>query len=59
VFKRWLRYAEKLKGEGKRSGKILIGFQVGNEDKSGNLINFQEGRGDILNCHVGKGEETS
>jgi hypothetical protein len=59
VLKRWLRYVENLNGEGKRSGRGLVGFQVGNEKGSVDLINFQEGRGDILNFQVGKGEEMS
>jgi hypothetical protein len=43
VLKRWLRYVEILNGEGKRSGRILIGFQVGNKEESSDLINCQEG----------------
>jgi hypothetical protein len=37
----------------------LIGFQVGNEKGSVDLVNCQEGRGDIPNFQVGKGEEMS
>jgi hypothetical protein len=59
VVKRWLRYVEKLNGEGKRSGRGLVGFQKGNAKGSVDLVNCQEGRGDILNCQVGKGEEMS
>jgi hypothetical protein len=59
VLKRWLRYVENLNGEGKRSGRSLIGFQVGNVKGSVDLINCQEGRGDIPNFQVGKGEEMS
>jgi hypothetical protein len=59
VLRRWLRHAENLSGEGKRSGRNLIGFQVGNVKGSVDLVNCQEGRGDILNFQVGKGEEMS
>jgi hypothetical protein len=59
VLKRWLRYAENLSDEGKRSGRGLVGFQVRNEKGSVDLVNFQEGRGDIPNFQVGKGEEVS
>jgi hypothetical protein len=57
VLRRWLRYVKNLNGEGKRSGRNLIGFEVGNEKGSVDLVNFEEGRGDILNFQVGKGEE--
>jgi hypothetical protein len=33
VLKRWLRHAENLSHKGKRSGRGLIGFQVGNEKR--------------------------
>jgi hypothetical protein len=59
VLKRWLRYAENLSDEGKRSGRGLIGFQVGNEKGSVDLVNCQVGRGDIPNFQVGKGGEMS
>jgi hypothetical protein len=59
VLRRWLRYVENLSGKGKRSGRNLIGCQVGNVKGSVDLINCQEGRGDILNFQVGKGEEMS
>jgi hypothetical protein len=39
VLKIWLRYVENLSGEGKRSGRDLIGFQVGNEEGSIDLVN--------------------
>jgi hypothetical protein len=54
-----LRHAENLGHKGKRSGKSLIDFQVGNEKGSMDLIKFQVGRGDIPDFQVGKGEETS
>jgi hypothetical protein len=54
-----LRYAKNLNGEGKRSGIGLIGFQVGNEKGSVDLVNFQEGKGDFPIFQVGKGEEMS
>jgi hypothetical protein len=57
--KRWLRHAENLSHKGKRSGKGLIDFQVGNEKGSVDLINCQVGRGDIPDFQVGKGEEMS
>jgi hypothetical protein len=57
VLKRWLRYDGNLSDEGKRSGRGIVGFQVGNEKGSMDLVNCQVGRGDILNCQVGKGEE--
>jgi hypothetical protein len=59
VLKRWLRHVENLSDEGKRSGRGLVDFQVGNEKRSVDLINFQEGRGDIPIFQVGKGEEMS
>jgi hypothetical protein len=59
MLRRWLRHAENLSDEGKRSGKGLIGFQVGNEKGSVDLIDCQVGRGDIPNFQVGKGEEMS
>jgi hypothetical protein len=59
VLKRWLRHVENLSDEGKRSGRGLIDFQVGNEKGSVDLINCQEGRGDIPIFQVGKGEEMS
>jgi hypothetical protein len=49
VLKRWLRHVENLNNEGKRSGRGLVDFQVGNEKRSVDLINCQEGRGDIPN----------
>jgi hypothetical protein len=59
VLKRWLRHVENLSDQGKRSGRGLVDFQVGNEKGSVDLINFQEGRGDIPIFQVGKGEEMS
>jgi hypothetical protein len=59
VLKRWLRHAENLSHKGKRSGKSLIDFQVGNEKGSVDLVNCQVGRGDIPDFQVGKGEEMS
>jgi hypothetical protein len=59
VLKRWSRYVENLNGEGRRSGKSLIGIQVGNEKGSVDLLNCQEGRGEIPYFQVGKGEEKS
>jgi hypothetical protein len=58
-LKRWPRKAETLSHKGKRSGKSLIDFQVGNEKGSMDLVNCQVGRGDIPYCQVGKGEEVS
>jgi hypothetical protein len=48
-----------LNDEGKRSDIGLIYFQVGNKKGSVDLINFKEGRGNILIFQVGKGEEMS
>jgi hypothetical protein len=59
VLKRWLRYVENLNGEGKRSGRGLVGCQVGNVKGSIDLVNCQEDRGDIPIFQVGKGEEMS
>jgi hypothetical protein len=59
MLKRWLRHAENLSHKGKRSGKSLIDFQVGNEKGSMDLIYCQVGRGDIPDFQVGKGEEMS
>jgi hypothetical protein len=47
MLKRWLRHDENLNQKGKRSGKGPIGFQVGNEKGSLDLIHCQVGRGDI------------
>jgi hypothetical protein len=68
-LKRWLRHAENLSHKGKRSGKNLVGFQVGNEKGLmdlvtyqvgiGDIPNFQVGIGDIPDFQVGKGEEMS
>jgi hypothetical protein len=55
VLKRWLRHVENLSHKGKISGKSLIGFHVGNEKGSVDLVNCHEGRGDILNFQVDKG----
>jgi hypothetical protein len=57
VLKRWLRHDENLSDEGKRSGRGLIDCQVGNEKRSIDLMNCQEGRGDIPIFQVSKGEE--
>jgi hypothetical protein len=57
VLKRWLRHAENLSHKGKRSGKGLIDFQVGNEKGSMDLVNCQVGRRDIPDFQVGKDEE--
>jgi hypothetical protein len=59
VLKRWLRYAENLSDEGKRSGRGLVGCQVGNEKGLVDFVNCQVGRGDIPNFQVGKGGEMS
>jgi hypothetical protein len=45
----WLRHVNNLSDEGKRSNRGLIGFLVGNEKESVDLINFQKGRRDIPN----------
>jgi hypothetical protein len=42
VLKWWLRHAKNFNGEGKRSGRGLIDFQVGNEKGSIDLVNYQE-----------------
>jgi hypothetical protein len=55
--KRWLRHTENLSDEGKRSGKDLIDFQVGNEKRSVDILNCQVGRGETPYFQVGKGEE--
>ena len=52
-----MRHVEDLSHKGKRSGKGLVDFQVGNGTGSVDLIECQVGRGDILDCQVGKGEE--
>jgi hypothetical protein len=57
VLKRWLRHAENLNDEGKKSSRDLIDFQVGNEKRSVDLLNFQECRGETPIFQVGKGEE--
>jgi hypothetical protein len=59
MLRRWLRQAESLSHKGKRSGKSLIGFQVGNEKGSVDLVNCQVGRGGIPYFQVGKGENMS
>jgi hypothetical protein len=40
VLKIWLRYDENLSDEGKRSRRGPIGFQVGNEKGSVDLVNY-------------------
>jgi hypothetical protein len=57
VLKRWMRYDENLSDEGKRSGKGLIGFQVGNVKGLVDIVNCQVGIGDIPSFQVGKEEE--
>jgi hypothetical protein len=57
VLKRWLRNVENLSDEGKRSGRDVVDFQVENKKGSDDLINCQEGEGDIPIFQVGKGEE--
>jgi hypothetical protein len=57
VLKRWLIYVQKPNGKGKKSRRSLIGCQVGNVKRPVDLVNYQEGRGDMSNCHVGKREE--
>jgi hypothetical protein len=47
VLKRWLRHAENCSDEGKRSGRYHVGFQVSNEKRSIDIINYREGGGDI------------
>ena len=47
MLKRWPTHVENLIDEGKRSGRSLVDCQVGNKKGSVDLINFQEGRGDI------------
>jgi hypothetical protein len=59
MLKRWLRHAENLIDEGKRSGRGIVDFQVGNVKRLGDLVSFQEGRRDILNFQVGKGGDMS
>jgi hypothetical protein len=58
-LKIWLRVDENLSHKGKRSGKDLVDFQVGNVKRSVDLVNCQVGIGDILDFQVGKGEEMS
>jgi len=55
VINRWLRHAENLDHEGKRYGKSLIDFQVGNKKGSMDLEYCQVGKRDIPDCKVGKG----
>jgi hypothetical protein len=56
VLKKWLRHVGNLSGEGKRSSRGLIDCQVSNENGSVDIVKCQEGRGDIPNFQVGKGE---
>jgi hypothetical protein len=44
---------------GKEIWEDSLRLQVGNKEEPCDLINYQEGRGHILNCQVGKGEEMS
>jgi hypothetical protein len=59
MLNRWLRHPGNLGHEGRRSGKSLVDFQVGNEKGLIDLIYFQVGRRDIPYFQAGKGEETS
>jgi hypothetical protein len=59
MLKRCLRHVENLSDEGNRSSRGLVGFQVGNLKRSDDLVNCQEGRGDILNSQVIKGGDMS
>ena len=59
MLRRWSRHDKNLSDEGKRTDKSILGFQVGNEKGSMDLIDFQVGSGDIQNYQVGKGEEMS
>jgi hypothetical protein len=59
MLRRWLRHVENFSDEGKRSGRGLVGFQVGNEKGSMDLIYCQVGRRDIQNCQLGRGGEMS
>jgi hypothetical protein len=52
-----MRYDENLSDEGKRSGKGLVGFQVGNVKGLVDIVNCQVGIGDIPSFQVGKEEE--
>ena len=58
-LKRSLRHTEALSHKGKRYGKGIVNFQLGNETGSMDLINYQVGKGDIPDFQVGKGEEMS
>jgi hypothetical protein len=61
VIKRWLRHAENLSHEGKRSGKSLIDFQVGNKKGSMDLVYLPGGqkRHPIFPCGKGRRGELS
>jgi hypothetical protein len=59
VLKMWLRHVDNLSDDGKRFGGVLIDCHVGNEKRSVDLIDCQEGRGDIAIFQVGKGEKMS
>jgi hypothetical protein len=57
VLKRGLRHVDNLTDDKKRSGRGLVDCQLGNEKRLVDLINCQEGRGDIPIFQVGKREE--
>jgi hypothetical protein len=59
MLRRWLRHAENLSDDGRRSSRGLVGCQVGNEKGSIDLIDFHVGRGDIPYFQVGRGGEMS
>jgi hypothetical protein len=58
-LKRWLRHDENLSHKGKRYDKGLVDCLVSKVKGSMGLVNFQVGRRDIPNFHVGKKGEMS
>jgi hypothetical protein len=54
-----LRHVDNLSDDRKGYHRGLVDCQVGNDKRSGYLINYQEGSGEIPIFQVGKGEEMS
>jgi hypothetical protein len=59
MLKRWPRHADNLSDDRRGYHMGLVDCQVGNDKRSIDLINYQEGRGEIRIFQVGKGEEMS
>jgi hypothetical protein len=59
MLKRWLRHVDNLSDDRKGYHRGLVDCQVGNDKRSGYLLNYQKVRGEIPIFLVEKGEEMS